>query len=820
MRWTLISCIICFATIFSAFGQNREDVISGKSPVNIGLNEVNKSFIPPAFSIQNLKSGNSKECTMNVTFVNFPEEAKIALSYAVSIWEQHISSPVAINIVARWEYLDGNIIANSRPTEFHKNFTEAPLTNIYYPVSLAEKLAGRELNGSKDADIECTFNSNKPWYFGTDGNTGDTKYDFVTVALHEIAHGLGIAGFFDDENGIGQCGKVASTPSVYDYFVFNNLRQRIADNNQFKNPSSELHRQLTSNSLIFNYSTENSGIPSAGIFAPALWNSGGSIYHLKEANLNAGEQNELMSPYSYKGEAIHTPGEKTINILSEIGWNAVSFKLAEITDVEETADNLPIETCILSGSDIDNSEVKLFFSKDYFKTKDSVLLVYNNSNDHFEGNLPLNSFKGKVQYYFEAISNKNKTITYPNHAPSNMLSFKIGADYYPPCIKHNPSKLVSKINPEIEFTAEATDNLGIEAVKVEYRINGIDQEPFQLTAEMNDTYKGNLHIPFNLNSNDNVEYRIIAEDKSSRKNKKYAPANGYYSVEVFDAYQPLSGYFNDFNSGANDFIINDFNINTPTGFSSGNLHTMNPYPESEMQNEKYNLIAQLKYPIILNENGQMTFDEIVLVEPGEYGTNINEDIHWDYVIVEASKNKGKTWKPLTESYDSGINDSWKMQFSGTLKSNMSDASGHENMFWQHNIDLTANNSFSAGDTLLFRFRLASDNSVNGWGWAIDNLKIQNVNTANNEMLAEEDINIYPNPFSDNLYIDCRKMDAQSPVEIMITDLAGKTVFRETSYGNQFNSKMKVDLSAIDSGIYLASITDDKFNTITKRIIKN
>jgi hypothetical protein len=151
---------------------------------------------------------------------------------------------------------------------------------------------------------------------------------------------------------------------------------------------------------------------------------------------------------------------------------------------------------------------------------------------------------------------------------------------------------------------------------------------------------------------------------------------------------------------------------------------------------------------------------------------------------------------------------------------MSDASGHENMFWQHTIDLTENEAFAAGDTVLFRFRLAADNSVNGWGWAIDNLQIQNVNTANNDMIAENDINIYPNPFSNIINIDCMNLAAQSSVEILITDLAGKAVYRETNYDVQFNSKLNVDLSTIESGIYLASITDDNFNTITKRIIKN
>jgi hypothetical protein len=527
-----------------------------------------------------------------------------------------------------------------------------------------------------------------------------------------------------------------------------------------------------------------------------------------------------MSPYSYKGEAIHNVGEKTLYILSEIGWNAVSFKLAEIQDIEESVEKLPIKTNIISGSNIDKSNVKVVFSKDYFTTKDSLLLSYNNSSNQFEGELPVSFYKGKFQYYFSAKTTDNKSLTYPNRAPLNILSFKIGTDYYAPSLKHNPTKMVLNSNPVIDFTAIATDNLGIQSVKVEYRINGVNQEPFQLRASKDDIYEGSLHIPYHLKSSDVVEYKIVAEDNSLRKNKKSLPANGYYGVEVFETYQPLTGYFSDFNKTSNDFTVNDFNIDVPAGFSNGTLHTASPYPESEIQQERYNLTAQLKYPIILEENGQMTFDEIVLVEPGEQGTRFTDDIFWDYVIVEASNNNGKTWKPLADGYDSRINESWEMQFSNSLKSNMSDASGHENMFWKHTINLTENGTFSAGDTVLFRFRLASDNSVNGWGWAIDNLLIQNINTANDDILAGQDINIYPNPFKNNLTIDCMSLVNQSSVEITITDLTGKAVYRETNYDIRFNSKLNVDLSSIQSGTYLASITDENFNTITKRIIKN
>lgn len=813
MRWTLIS-FLCIVTINNVVGQKHifENRIESKSPVNIGLNEVDKSFTPPSAAFQQLKSGIAKSSNINVTYVNFPEEAKPAFEYAISIWEQNITSSVPISVLATWEQLGSNILAKSRPAFFYANFDAALVPGIYYPIALVEKLSGREWNDSKEPDIICNFNNQSSWYFGTDGNTSVTKYDFVTVVLHEMVHGLGISGFITDDNGVGSLDNSVNAPSAYDYYIYNLQNQRISDNSVFKCPSTELHQQLTSDNLNF-CSSSNGETAFSKIYAPSTWNDGGSIYHLKEVN-------ELMTPYSYKGKSIHNPGETTLAVLSEIGWNSISFKLQEIKDFDVACAELPIQTKVLSDIQLNNSSMEIIFSTDYFATKDSASLTFNIEKNQFEGKLPLNNRLGKVQYFFRAKTTDNQIFTQPNQAPKNILNFKVGTDYYPPTIQHNPTTLISNINAVIDFSAIANDNVGINAVKVEYRINGTVQEPFQLTNNENtDVYNGSLHMPVQLSDDDIVEYRVFAEDNTSRKNKKYLPANGYYQVKVFESQEPVSGFSTDFNSYSNDFTAIDFDVTTPSGFSNGNLHTNNPYTQSELENEKYNLIAQLNYPIILAENGQMAFDEIVLVEPGDLGTSFTDELFWDYVIVEGSKDNGRTWSPVVDGYDSGINETWETQFSNSLKSSGSSGSGHENMFWKQTINLTENESFSAGDTVLFRFRLASDQSINGWGWAIDNLEIQDVKTGNDNFLTHENVGVYPNPFSNHLFVDCVNMTDQTSVEIMITDLMGKTVFHETRFDVQYNPKLEVDLSDVKSGIYMASITDSNYNTTTQKIIK-
>lgn len=331
MKRTLIS-ILCILNIISASGQQNltEDITEAQTPVNIGLEEVNQVFTSLAVISQNLKSGSVNRGNIIVTYVNFPEEAKIAFEYAISIWEQSVYSPVPINVVAKWDKLSDNMLGSGKPSLFYRNFKGTPQANVYYPIALVENITGKEYNSSTEADITCSFNKSMPWYFGTNGKTPGTQYDFVTAVLHEIGHGLGISGFFINENGVAKYSNSSNSPSVYDYFVFNSNQQRIADQSLFPSQSAELTKQLTSNSLVFNYSTETNETPATSIYAPSTWTNGISIYHLKKNNFSKGSPNELMNAHAYKGEAIHNPGENTLLVLSELGWSVNSSAIEAV----------------------------------------------------------------------------------------------------------------------------------------------------------------------------------------------------------------------------------------------------------------------------------------------------------------------------------------------------------------------------------------------------------------------------------------------------------------------------------------------------------
>jgi hypothetical protein len=778
--------------------------------VNYTSAKTNKKFVgPPEKSM--LKSAGSANTIFNVNSENLTEDAKHALNYAVHIWEGFFLSTVPVDVFVKMEPLDADILAKSRPASFFMNFEGAPNKNVYYPVALVEKLSGKNLNPGNH-DIICSFNQNLPWYFGTDGNTPETHYDFVTAVLHEIAHGLGFSGFFKDDGTNGFLNNGHKFPSIYDLYVFNTNEQQLANSALFPSPSVQLHNALVSGELRFlasNGNEKNARI--SGIYSPPYWNDGASIYHLTD-------DEGLMMPFAAKGLAIHHPGNEVLTILNEIGWSTPVFDFEPLKDFEEPCAELPVEIEIFTGDGTFDFSVQIISSANNFETSTSAELIRTESSGKFKGLIPLEYSTGKIDYYFEAKTKNGKIYIFPSSAPDKKLFFKIGPDYTPPVIAHNPQKIIRENAINFMINALAKDNLGINTVKVEYKLNGVLQSPIDLKLTGNENYSGILQLNTGEARNGNLEYRIVAEDKSAIGNKKYQPSAGFYSVSFFQSLESVHSYSSDFESGLTDFTVADFNISRMVGFSDNILHTLHPYPLSAVKDEKYNLIAQLKYPVILRDGGEMRFDEVVLVEPGEKETNFSEALFWDFVIVEGSKDMGSTWIPFSPGYDSGANEYWESAFVNSTVNNNSQAVGTQNMFLKNVINLTEDTGFSAGDTVLFRFRLASDNSMNGWGWAIDNLEIQTSLATDSDLIVQKSIHVYPNPFDNKLFIDFSRIENSDRINVFVTDIFGKTIYKKDGTASSVSPEI-IELSGVKSGIYLLKVTDGKKELFVQKMIK-
>jgi hypothetical protein len=241
-----------------------------------------------------------------------------AFEHAANILAQMLISPVVIHVDARIDPLGPNILGSAGPNTVHRNFPRAQIADTWYVQALANALAGQDLDPAT-SDINATFSSTfSNWYFGLDGNPPAGHFDFATVVLHEIIHGLGFLPLVDVLTGE----KFLGADDVFmrwlehhgavpaDYPSMTDIQRQMASVAE-----SQLH-------FVGANSQMAAGILTAGVtgthlhmYAPNPVQPGSSISHFT----NTIKPDQLMEPGIASGKAIHDLGLAQ-PILKDLGW--------------------------------------------------------------------------------------------------------------------------------------------------------------------------------------------------------------------------------------------------------------------------------------------------------------------------------------------------------------------------------------------------------------------------------------------------------------------------------------------------------------------
>jgi len=254
----------------------------------------------------------------------WPGEAQTAYNYALDIWSAHIaSSGVTVVISATWTSLGPTGPLGTGGPMLSTCSSGCPYPDTLYPFALLDQIKGAE-QWEGYWDIQTTLNSDKNFYFGTDGHPGSTQSDLVTVVLHEVGHGLGLLGGMT----IGSaCGNPAfgcltlDKPFIYDHFIEDSAGDRILNTSKYPDNSTALAAALTSNDLYFDGANANTGngggrVP---IYVPSTWGPGSSYSHLKYSTYY-GTENSLMTYMITQGDSFHDPGPVAMGIFQDEGW--------------------------------------------------------------------------------------------------------------------------------------------------------------------------------------------------------------------------------------------------------------------------------------------------------------------------------------------------------------------------------------------------------------------------------------------------------------------------------------------------------------------
>ncbi|MCK5781083.1 MAG: T9SS type A sorting domain-containing protein, partial [Flavobacteriales bacterium] len=267
----------------------------------------------------------------------------------------------------------------------------------------------------------------------------------------------------------------------------------------------------------------------------------------------------------------------------------------------------------------------------------------------------------------------------------------------------------------------------------------------------------------------------------------------------------VSSYSTDFNIKiTDDFFGSGFYVKLENGFDSKALQSSHPYLENSTK------LLYLRNPILVSAaNPDFRYDDVAIIEVGETGTSYPDPEFWDYVTVEASVD-GSNWIQLEDPYDASYNANWKSIYS-------SESSPTKNNYVSHSINLT--DFFSNDDVILIRFKLYSDEAAVSWGWIIDNLSIQSNGLSNDEYnFNKAEMSVFPNPINSNSKIELPEELKLENLNFKLYDISGKLIKSGTFDARNENVNLPFNVSEIEGGNYVFSVSSDKY-LAKKKLLK-
>lgn len=276
---------------------------------------IQSSVFENIFEIEYMKENEVSPVYSDVNCTKFPDEAKSALQRATLIWSSYITSSIGVKMKACWSSVSlGSTLAITTTHSYFDN-SSLLIPDTFYPTALYSAITGV----SRGENLAILFNGKANWYYKTDAKPGD-KMDFLTTAVHELAHGLGFSGGVQYRGSSSYYGdtKKETYPNIYDTFLINKYGENTIDLDH-----SPLGEALTSNALYFNgeNANKNNGNKKVKLYAPSTWENGSSYSHLDDDTFGDGN-NRLMTTTLMQGDAIHDPGSVTVGIFRDLGWKA------------------------------------------------------------------------------------------------------------------------------------------------------------------------------------------------------------------------------------------------------------------------------------------------------------------------------------------------------------------------------------------------------------------------------------------------------------------------------------------------------------------
>ncbi len=268
------------------------------------------------------------------------DQVKKAVTYACGIWSKAVrgSCPITVQIT----FTEGS---NFRDYHTLADSASPPVVlsgGVFYPSTIYNQMAGQDAFPN-NSDVTLRFNVNYTdatwcrntygmdctYYFGIDKNPGFYQQDFVTVLLHEIAHGMGFAGnvFYSSEQSYSAySGSFYYGPGdgyVYfgtDYDYPNVFSRYLSYNGTRLTSMTWANRAaaVTSGNLYWdgpNVKQLNNG-NRVKLYAPTTWAPGSSVSHWDDSVMNS---YDVFMTWQHH-YALHEIAPLEKMMMKDLGW--------------------------------------------------------------------------------------------------------------------------------------------------------------------------------------------------------------------------------------------------------------------------------------------------------------------------------------------------------------------------------------------------------------------------------------------------------------------------------------------------------------------
>ncbi len=144
----------------------------------------------------------------------------------------------------------------------------------------------------------------------------------------------------------------------------------------------------------------------------------------------------------------------------------------------------------------------------------------------WSGAIPAAPHGSVVSYYVSAQDSAGNTKSAPLVAPDALFTIRVAPDTTPPALEHTALHSLKPADWPPQFVCAASDDTGIPALTLEYRINGVAQ-PSQTLQQDAGTFVFRTTPTAGAQLGDLVSYRIVARDGATPPNTIASPVQGW-----------------------------------------------------------------------------------------------------------------------------------------------------------------------------------------------------------------------------------------------------------------------------------------------------